>query len=451
MRAFGRRVIGFLLALISTQALAIDEYRLDDGVKELGIGVQSTGTNSIAWLNRFVVQPGNATITAVRVAFGGSLAQSNIANGSLVSVYLWYDPNQDGNPVDALLLESGVGLVQGSGTNAFATYPLNAPVSLTVGDIFYAGAIVNYSGQLLVGSLDVDGTDDVNPYPPSFHSFVASSNNGTPVSPTALGTAQGPVASVSSAIFGGSGDANWMVRLNAPPPSTPQLAINPNPLDFGQVVVGTVFGPLLTMLTNVGTANLDITAISSAPLPFFSPPPGSGLCPAPPFTLPPSAQCAIHFSFGPTATGLSAANVSITSNAPTSPDTLQLTGFGITGPAPQPSITPLAIDMGEVDVEGVSLPATVTLENSGTADWAVNSIQPTVAGPSPFTFVFSTCPPLPFLVLPGASCTLDILFQPTVHGINVRTFEFVGNTPPGTVLLQLRGKGMLFGDGFDGP
>lgn len=453
MCAFGKTLFSASLALSPVAAIAIDEYRLDDGIKELGIGVQSPNTNSFAWLNRFVVQPNHETITAVRLAFGGGPAQTNIANGQPVTVYLWDDVNQDGDPSDAWVLASATGVVQGSGTNAYTTIAFSPPVTLTLGRIFFAGAIINYNGQVLVGSLDVDGTDDVQPWPAAFHSFVASSDNGTPVNPNGLALAQGPVASVSSAIFGGSDDATWMIRLNAPPPNTAQLDIDPNPLDFGMVSVGTVFGPVLVKLENIGTANLDIAAITGIPLPFFSPPPAGPMCPSPPFSLLPHEFCTLHYSFGPTATGLHAANVGITSNAPTSPDLLQLMGFGVVGPAPGPLLTPPALDMGQVDVDASSALHTITFTNTGTLDWIVTDVQVTDPSlpPSPFTFTFANCSPPPIVLAPGMSCDLNLVFSPYDHGVFARSYEFVGNTPPGSVVMTLKGKGMLFGDGFEVP
>lgn len=453
MCAFGKTLFSASLALCPEAAGAVDEYRLDDGIKESGIGVQSPSANSFAWLNRFVVQPNHETITAVRLAFGAGLAQPNIANGQPVTVYLWDDISQDGNPSDAWVIASAIGTVQGSGTNAYTTIAFSPPVTLQVGRKFFAGAIINYNGQVLVGSLDTDGTDDALPWPAALHSFVASSDNGTPVDPNDLDMAQGPVASVSSAIFGGSADATWMIRLNAPPPNTAQLDIAPNPLDFGNVVVGTNFGPLLVMLRSVGTATLDVTSISAPALPFWAPPPGSGLCPPPPFSLAPGAQCAVHYSIGPTALGPAADVVDIVSNAPSSPDTLALQGMGISGPAPQPTITPASIDLGEVDVGDTSLDIPITIGNFGTADWIVHGFQ--VTNPSlpasPFVVDTLSCPPLPIILVPGGACDLVARFQPYDHGASARTYELVGNTPPGSVLLTLKGKGMLFGDGFEVP
>lgn len=425
-------------------ARAIDEYRADDGVKEMGIGVQSAGSNSFAWLNRFVVQPGNTTITAVRIAFGGNAVQNNIGDGHPLAVYLWADPNQDGNPLDALVIASASGTVQGSGSNAFASYALTPPVTLAVGQVFFAGAIVSYNGQVLVGSLDRDGTDSIPAYPPNQHSFVASSDNGVPVAPNALALAQGPVAPVGTAIFAGTSDATWMIRLNAPPPATPQIDLQPNPIDFGVVDVATVSGSRALTLTNVGTASLTVGSISTAPAPFLDAP--GGTCAPTPFALAPGSQCELRYVFAPTAAGPVAGNLAITSNAPTSPDSVALSGIG---GAPAPLVAPAGIDFGAIDVGALAGPQTITLGNAGTSPWLVNSLQLVGAPSSPFTVLFASCPPLPFALPPGNSCDLHAYFAPTSIGIAVRDYELVGNTPAGAAVFQLRGRGALFGDSFD--
>lgn len=436
---------GIGIALLAAgAAVASDDYRLDDGVKELGIGVQSAGANSIAWLNRFVVQPGHETITAVRVAYGGGAGQANIGNGQAVAVYLWADVNQDGSPSDAVVLASVAGTIAGSGTNAFSTYALTPPLTLTAGQYFFAGAIVTYNGQVLVGSLDRDGTDSIPTYPPNQHSFVASSNNGVPVDANALASAQGPVAAVSAAIFGGASDATWMIRLNAPAPFTPQLDLQPNPADFGVVDVGSVSASRLVTLSNTGTATLNIASIGTAPAPFLDAP--GGTCGPTPFGLAPGAQCELRYAFAPLVVGAAAGNVAITSNAPTSPDTLVLSGVG---GAPVPLIAPAGIDFGAVDVGAVAGPQIITLGNAGTTPWLVSGVQLLGGPPSPFTVLIASCPPLPFALSPGNFCDLHAYFAPTVMGIHVRDYEVTGNTPAGTAVFQLRGRGALFGDSFD--
>lgn len=222
-----------LIAIVAANALAMDEYRLDDGVKELGVGIAPPAPapfdTSLAWLNAFTITPGAETITDMRISFGGGLlANNNIPNGTPVSLFIWGDTNQDGDPSDAYVIDSFPGVITSSGLNTPTTYALPLPLTLTVGERFFAGAIVNYAGDYQVASLDTDGNDDVILYPPNLHSWIAGSNNGVVVDPTNLAGAQLPVA--PTAVAPGLGiDGNWMIRLNAIP-APPPMALLGAPL-----------------------------------------------------------------------------------------------------------------------------------------------------------------------------------------------------------------------------
>jgi hypothetical protein len=61
---------------------------------ESDASAMSDGTHT-AWLERFEVRNGYDTVTAIRTPFGSS------SLGYFVSIHIWSDPNQDGDPTDA--------------------------------------------------------------------------------------------------------------------------------------------------------------------------------------------------------------------------------------------------------------------------------------------------------------------------------------------------------------
>lgn len=333
-RGCGRLVLILLLLLVVTPVSAVDEYRLDDGAKEGGWGSSGgSGTISFAWLNRFIAESGLETITDVRIAFGGGLLQSNhVPNGTPLTIYIWGDFNQDGDPDDAFVLDSIPGLVANTGTNTLNTYAVNPPLTFNVGDVFFVGAIINGLNNptppdfVRVGSLDEDGTDSIPNYPPSLHSWVAASNQSIAVDPNNLDLAIVPVDLVSNAFFGGADDGTWMIRLNATGTGGPALMVMPDPLDFGSVATGVTTGPLAVTLTNTGTAQLDIGTIDTAMPPFAWT--GAGSCPATPFALTPGQACTLEAIFTPASHGLLVQDIFVTSNAPTSPNSFRLAGRG---------------------------------------------------------------------------------------------------------------------------
>lgn len=210
MRRETMAMLGLGVAFLCTGAArGADEYRIDDGVPEQNMGLMGGGSGSreIAWLNRFVVQPGDETVTDINVAFG------NVPNGRFATAYLWYDANQDGDPTDAIVFASRIDAIQNaSPINPAGWMTFDIPdTTFIAGDIIYAGVIVDISPAEQPARIDIDGNDQpVITYLPNDHSFIAG-DTLNPIQPNALGIAQLPVVEVDTA-FGF--DGNWLIRLN---------------------------------------------------------------------------------------------------------------------------------------------------------------------------------------------------------------------------------------------
>lgn len=76
------------------------DYWYDDGTAEYGL--RANEGNYLAWLNRFTVAGNARMIDAVDLAFSSSVG----VEGAPAMVYLWSDPDGDGNPQDAQVLAS---------------------------------------------------------------------------------------------------------------------------------------------------------------------------------------------------------------------------------------------------------------------------------------------------------------------------------------------------------
>jgi hypothetical protein len=220
---------GVVALALSPAARAIDEYRLDDGAAEDNVGLQNPQgqpiAGNIAILNRMQVEAGAEIITEIRIAFG------DLPLFSPVEVYLWGDFNNDGDPSDAFVLESMVGLSQTSNGNAFTTFDIN-DTQLNVGDYFYIGAIIDFAAGEQPGRIDLDGTDSIPNYPPMNHSWIAGGDINNDVDPNNLSLAQLPLTPIETA-FGGT-DGTWLVRANA-------TAI-PGPAGVAALVIGGLAG-----------------------------------------------------------------------------------------------------------------------------------------------------------------------------------------------------------------
>ncbi|MGH9379978.1 MAG: PQQ-dependent sugar dehydrogenase [Thermoanaerobaculia bacterium] len=121
---------------------------------------------------------------------------------------------------------------------------------------------------------------------------------------------------------------------------TPGLEITPASLDFGEVVVGETGGPLSLTLTSTGTADVTVDAVAGPESPFAA---AGGTCGPAPFTLAPEASCTLDYSFSPTVAGPAASAVTVSSDAPSSPQTIPLEGVG-TGAGQGASPMALVVD-----------------------------------------------------------------------------------------------------------
>jgi hypothetical protein len=99
-------------------------YVYDDGTSENALGWTAGGES--VWVHQFDAGVGD-TITKVASTFGTSTATNGPPNGDPCWIYVWDDLNNDGDPVDAVLLAQGSGTVANTNTNVFNEYDLDTP------------------------------------------------------------------------------------------------------------------------------------------------------------------------------------------------------------------------------------------------------------------------------------------------------------------------------------
>jgi trimeric autotransporter adhesin len=117
-------------------------------------------------------------------------------------------------------------------------------------------------------------------------------------------------------------EQNFAVMTDSSIVLKPGLSASHKTIDFGKVPLGSFKDTTVTIANN-GAAGLNITSIVSSGNPFFSRVVSTGLSPGQSFidTL----------RFTPAAAGLANASIIITSNASSSPDTIQVSGSGVLG------------------------------------------------------------------------------------------------------------------------
>jgi hypothetical protein len=202
-------------------------------------------------------------------------------------------------------------------------------------------------------------------------------------------------------------------------PAGPAVTLSPPSLNFGTELVGTSSAPQNVILTSIGsdTVNLDSIAASTN----FSQRNNCGS------SLAPGASCTITVKFKPSSPGTQG-TVTITDNAPNSPQTVMLTGIGTVV-----TLSPTSLNFANQTVGTTSAPQTVTLTNH--AQRALNISGDGISGTNPGSFAEThTCGRS---LAAGASCTISVTFTPSGNGFKTATLGVLddgGGSPQQVVL-----------------
>jgi sugar lactone lactonase YvrE len=220
--------------------------------------------------------------------------------------------------------------------------------------------------------------------------------------------------------------------------AVPTANFNKSVLTFTGQPVNIASTPQTVTLTNNGTAALTGIAITlgGADAADFSLVP-AGTCTAP---LPAGQSCTISVTFTPTAVRTFNANVSIADNAVGTPQTITLTGTGQLG-SPVDVITPnpLAFTPQQVGVASAALPVTVS-NATGTGPLVITGITLGGTNGSDFSQT-NTCGALPASVAVGATCTINVVFNPTsaTPAARTATLTLADNAADSPVSINITG------------
>jgi lysophospholipase L1-like esterase len=213
----------------------------------------------------------------------------------------------------------------------------------------------------------------------------------------------------------------------------PAVSLSPGTLAFGSQRVGTAGATQSVSLQNTGNAALTISAIAlgGANAGDFN---QTSACPLSPATLAAGSSCTVTVGFQPSATGSRAASVSVTDDAPGSPQSVSLSG---TGTAPAVTLTPTSLSFGSQLVGTTSAAQSSTLRNSGTAPLALSSIGVTGANASDFS-ASHNCPAS---LAVNATCTISVTFAPIALGGRTASVTISDDAPGSPHGLALSGTG----------
>jgi Bacterial Ig-like domain (group 3)/FG-GAP-like repeat/Abnormal spindle-like microcephaly-assoc'd, ASPM-SPD-2-Hydin len=201
-------------------------------------------------------------------------------------------------------------------------------------------------------------------------------------------------------------------------------SVSPTSLNFGNQTVGITSTPQVVTLTNTGNINLTITSIQITGT-------NSGdfgqtnNCPG---SVSPNKGCQISVTFTPTARGIRNAAVSITDNAPGSPQSVPLTGVGV---VPTVTFSPDKVTFPTQLIFTTSKTESVKLANTGLGILILSKIVTT--GP------FRQTNDCPSHLKHGEHCTISVKFHPTTKGVLNGSVEVTDNAPGSPQKVALTG------------
>ena len=194
--------------------------------------------------------------------------------------------------------------------------------------------------------------------------------------------------------------------------SGPSALLSATSLSFGSIQTGTSSTPQTVTLTSNGGQALSVNSISLSG-------PDAGqfqemdTCQVP-SALKPANFCSISITFAPTSTGSLQATLSISDNAPDSPQSVQLGGTGVAPPPPAPAVTvtPNPVSFPTITQGTTSSPIAVTVTNSGNATLNISSILLASNNVTDFSMANGCNGPY----TPNASCMITLTFTPLAAG-----------------------------------
>jgi hypothetical protein len=196
-------------------------------------------------------------------------------------------------------------------------------------------------------------------------------------------------------------------------------------VDFGSVAVGVTSPPQIVTLFNAGSSALTISSVASGG-PFAE----TNNCGS---SLAAGARCTFNVTFTPTGVGNETGSLTVTDSALGSPQSVSLSGVG---QAPAVSLSPTGLLFADQKVGTQSSVQRVTLTNTGNLTLTLSSIS--ISGQFRERNNCGTS------LAAGVSCTIAVVFKPTVSGTNTGAITVSDNAAGNPQTISLTGTGIFF-------
>ncbi len=216
--------------------------------------------------------------------------------------------------------------------------------------------------------------------------------------------------------------------------STFTVSLSPAALTFASTAVGVTTAAQVVTIKNTGTGTVSLTSETITGTNATSFLKSATTCGA---TLAAAASCTVSVTFKPLTTGALTGSLSVADNASGSPQTVALTGTGVTGTTPTVTVTPTTIAFPAQVLGTTSDAQTVTVKNTGTVAVTISSIA--LGGTNPTAFLeIGSCGST---LAAGASCSLYVAFQPATAVALTATLSITDNATGSPQKVTLTGTG----------
>jgi hypothetical protein len=216
--------------------------------------------------------------------------------------------------------------------------------------------------------------------------------------------------------------------LTVNPAPAPAIQVSPTSINFGNGVVGTNLSQVL-IIKNTGTAALTVSQVTATGSAFSV----SGF--SLPLNVSAGQQTTITVAFLPTVVGSATGNISIVSNAPTSPTSVGLSAAGIAATLTL-GISPTSLSFGNATTGTFSAAQNVTITNTGNSNVWISQITLSGAG---YTMTGGSAP---VTLTPSQNIALSVQFSPNVAGTVNGNISIASNASGSPATVSLTGTGV---------
>jgi hypothetical protein len=423
----------------------------------LAFGNQTINTPSTAQVVT-LKNTGSATLTISSIAFvsGTQYSQTNncgtsLAAGLSCTVNVTFKPTSLGLKTDSLTFTDNASnspqSVTLSGTGVSAPSP---GVGLSPTTLSFANQVINTSSSSQVITLTNTGNTNLAITSIGMATGTQfSQTNNCPSSVAAAGTCTINVTFKPTSV-GAKSDSVTIVDNASGSPHTAGVSgvgvasgsnVSPASLAFGNQSTSTTSPAQIVTISNGGTSNLSISAVTLTTGTQYAD--VTNCVTASPIS--PNSSCTISVTFTPTSTGLKSDTVNITSNYSGSPQTVALSGTGVTGPVPGVTLNPTSLNFGLQLLSPSAATQVITLTNSGNASLTVTAVAMTTG--TQFTVSSTNCISGSPIAANG-TCTITIQFSPTTVGAATDAVNITDNAASSPQSATVMGTGVSAGQGL---